>query len=444
MNDKTQRRQMARENGMIQDDYRAAIDIGTTKVCTVLGRRHPDGRTELAGIGTAPCSGLRRGLMTDATATTEAVRASVAVASAAAGMPIRGAYIGLNGSHVESLNRWNRVARRTEQKTITEDDLASAIQSAGNVKMPAERSLLHVIPRSYALDGIHGVRNPLGMHAAELHIQSHVVTGAVEHIEPLKAAVLAAGVTPSKMVVGPVGCAEAVLTAAERDGGVVLVDVGGGTTDIAVFFDGAVVHTAVISVGGYQFTNDLAVAFAADFDDVERIKLEQGTTTPELAGMTDEITLATGVSEEPLTLTRREIGQLLNERAQELFRMIRLKLAAPHVEELSIDRMVFTGGGAKLDGFQALAKYVFQCQARTAAPRGLNGLPDENRDPAYAAAVGILLWGMRNLPGENHVASPAAVPVKTSGWLLGCRRDRVPGIRRVSAKEKEEVPAAIP
>ena len=427
---------------MIQDDYRAAIDIGTTKVCTVLGKRHPDGRVELAGIGIAPCAGLRRGLVSDVAATAEAVRASVAAASGAAGMPIHKAYIGLTGSHVESTNRWNRVQRRSEMKTITDEDLASAMASASGIKVPEDRMLLHVIPRSYALDGIHGVRNPLGMHASELHIQSHIITGAVEHIETLKRAVVAAGVTPAGAIVGPVGCADAALTADERDGGVVLADVGGGTTDVAVFHDGAIVHTAVIPVGGYQFTNDLAVAFAAEYEEAEHIKLKHGTATPELVGMTEEITVGTTASAEPLIVTRREVGQLLNERVQELFRMVRLKLDVPHVEELSINRMVFTGGGAKLEGFQALAKYVFQCQARIATPRGLGGLPDENRDPMYATAVGMMLWAMRSLPPESHVASPGLVPARTSRGLLSGMRWRVPTIRRTA--RKEETPVAVP
>jgi len=427
---------------MIQDDYRAAIDIGTTKVCTILGKRHPDGRVEFAGIGVAPCDGLRRGLVSDVAATTEAVRASVAAASEAAGMPLRRAYIGLTGSHVESVNRWNRVERRSEMKTVTQGDLASALESASRIKVADDRLLLHVIPRAYALDNIHGVRNPLGMHATELHIQSHIITGAVEHIAALKRAVLAAGVTPARTIVGPVGCADAVLAADERDGGVVLVDVGGGTTDVAVFYDGAIVHTAVIPVGGYQFTNDLAVAFAADYDEAERIKLEHGTATPELVGMTEEIVVETTVSAEPLTVTRREVGQLLNERVQELFEMIKLKLDVPHVQELSINRMVFTGGGAKLKGFQALAKYVFQCQVRIAGPRGVSGLPDENRDPMYAAAVGMTLWAMRNLPPESHVASLGPASVRTSRGLLRGLRGRVPAMRwRIS---KEETPVAAP
>ena len=426
---------------MIQDDYRAAIDIGTTKVCTVLGKRHPDGRVELAGIGVAPCGGLRRGLVSDAAATTEAVRASVGAASEAARMPIHRAYIGLTGSHVESLNRWNRVERRSEMKTITEDDLASAMESASRIEVGEDRLLLHVIPRCYALDGIHGVRNPLGMHARELHIQSHIITGAVEHIEALKKAVLAAGVTPARAIVGPVGCADAVLAADERDGGVILADVGGGTTDVAVFYDRAIVHTAVIPVGGYQFTNDLAVAFAADYDEAEQIKLRHGTATPELVGMTEEIAIESATSAEGLTVTRREIGQLLNERVQELFRMIRLKLDVPHVEELSINRMVFTGGGAKLEGFQALAKYVFQRRARIAAPRRVNGLQDEHRDPMYAAAVGMMLWGMRNLPRESHVALPGLASARKPRGLLGSLRGRVPAIRRKARKEEALVAA---
>jgi cell division protein FtsA len=213
------------------------------------------------------------------------------------------------------------------------------------------------------------------------------------------------------MIVEPVASAESVLTADEREEGTVLVDVGGGTSDVAVFYDGAIVHTASIPVGGFHFSNDLSIALSIDFDDAEQLKLKHGTCTPELVGMTEEVRVHPSGMTEPLSITKRELGQILKERVQELFRMILLKLDEPHLEDVPLDSIVFTGGGAKLDGFLALGKYVFQRQVRLGAPRGLDGLPEENRDPSYSAAAGMCLWTMRNLPGENHVGRPSRAKV---------------------------------
>lgn len=414
---------------MIQDDYRAAIDIGTTKVCAILARKRPDHRVELLGIGIAPCNGMSRGTVSDPQAVAEAVRSAVSALSEDAGMNIARAYIGLTGSHLQSQNRWNNVPRDPGMRAVSDQDLALALRSAGKVELGPDRRLLHVIPRTYALDGIHGVRNPIGMHTSELHIQSHVITGSVNHIRSLQDAVKAAGVTPLEIVVEPVASADAVLTADEREDGAILVDVGGGTSDIAVFYEGAIVHTAVLPVGGFQFTNDLSIAFSLDFEDAEQLKIEYGTAAPELVGMTDEITIHPTNMDEPLTVTRREVGQVLKERVHELFQMIRLKLDEPHLAEVPIEHIVFTGGGAKLEGFLNLAKFVFQTKVRLASPRGLDGLPEPNRDPAYSAAVGITLWGMRNLPRENHVSRPrqTAAVEERGGGVFSALKGWIPG-----------------
>jgi cell division protein FtsA len=299
-------------------------------------------------------------------------------------------------------------------RTVTDLDISAAKKAAGAVDLASDRKLLHVIPRSYALDRLYGIRNPLGMHTGELRVESHVITGSISKITDLHNAVSDAGVRVSQMVVEPVASADAVLTADEREEGAVLVDVGGGTSDIAVYHDGAVVHTAVIPVGGFQFSNDLSIAFDIDFDAAEELKIEHGTAAPELAGMKDEITLHPTTMDQPLTITKREVGQILKERASELLQMILLKLDMPHLADIPLDRIVFTGGGAKLDGFLNIAKFVFQRKVRLATPRGLDGMPEGANDPSYSAAVGIALWGMRNLPAENHVSERKRVSVSAN------------------------------
>jgi cell division protein FtsA len=388
---------------MLQDDFRVAIDIGTTKVCTIITRKRANHRTEVSGISIVPCDGMSKGMVTDSAAVTAAIKESIAAASADAGVEVTSVYAGLTGSHVESKNRWANVPRPDGMRAVTDLDISAAKKAAGSMDLADDRRLLHVIPRTYSLDGLHGVRNPLGMHTGELHVESHVITGSISKITELHNAVSDAGVLVSSMVVEPLASADAVLTADEREEGAVLIDVGGGTSDIAVYHDGVVVHTAVIPVGGFQFSNDLSIAFAIDFDSAEQLKIEHGTAAPELANMKEEVTLHPTTMKQPLTISKREIGQVLKERTSELFHMIQLKLEVPHLADIPTDRIVFTGGGAKLDGFLNIAKYIFQRKVRLATPRGLDGMPEGTNDPAYSAAAGIALWGTRNLPAENHV-----------------------------------------
>ena len=386
---------------MLQADFRLAIDIGTTKVCTIIARKRPDHRIEVTGISVIPCKGMNKGLVVDAAAVTSAVLKSIETASEDAGVDIDSVYAGLTGNHVESTNRWASVPRAQGMRVITDTDLSSAMAASSAIDLADDRKLLHVIPRSYALDGLHGVRNPLGMHTGELHVESHVITGSISKIDELENAISNAGVGISSMIIEPLASAHAALTADEREEGAILIDVGGGTSDIAVYHDGAVLHTAVIPVGGYQFSNDLSIAFDIDFDEAEQLKIQHGTAAPELTGMKEEITLNPHSMHQPLIITKREVGQILKERATELFRMIQFKLEEPHLVDIPLDRIVFTGGGAKLEGFLNIAKYIFQRKVRLAKPRGLDGMPPGTDDPAYTAAAGIALWGIRNLPTET-------------------------------------------
>jgi len=391
---------------MLQEDFRVAIDIGTTKVCTIIARKRPDHRIEVTGISVVPCEGMSKGLVVDPTAVTSAVVKSIETASEDAGVDVDTVYYGLTGNHVESSNRWTSVPRGEGMRVITDTDLASAMAASSAIDLADDRKLLHVIPRSYALDGLHGVRNPLGMHTGELHVQSHVITGSISKINELENAISGAGVCISSMVIEPLASAHAALTADEREEGAILIDVGGGTSDIAVYHDGAILHTAVIPVGGYQFSNDLSIAFDIDFDEAEQLKIQHGTAAPELTGMKEEISLNPHSMHQPLIVTKREVGQILKERASELFRMIQFKLEEPHLVDIPLDRIIFTGGGAKLEGFLNIAKYIFQRKVRLAKPRGLDGMPPAADDPAYSAAAGIALWGMRNLPASNHAERP--------------------------------------
>ncbi|MBT4513610.1 MAG: cell division protein FtsA, partial [Chloroflexi bacterium] len=300
---------------------------------------------------------------------------------------------------------WDQVHDNPAESVITQEVLDASMATVHDMASDSGGKLLHVIPRGYALDNRHLVRMPIGMHAREIHAHTHVVKGDEASIERLRAAAESAGIHVADLIVEPIASAEAALTSTERDDGVVLLDIGGGTTDIAVFVGGQIVHSAVLPVGGWQFTNDLVTAFMTSFEEAEEIKCGSGSVTPEVASMREELfinSLADSV-EGPIAVTKRELGQLLKERAHELFRLVKGKLATPHLANVPIDRVVLTGGGAKLDGMQALARYVFQGRVRTSGPRPLVGLDEQYQDPAYSAGIGMLIWGLRNLPSGSHL-----------------------------------------
>ncbi|MFW6195196.1 MAG: cell division protein FtsA [Chloroflexota bacterium] len=427
---------------MIQEDFKAVIDIGTTKVVALLGKRTPSGNIETAAVGVAPCQGLQKGVVADQAATAEAIRDAVRQVSEQAGVSVRAAYVGLSGSHIQSANRWDKVHETEDVRVITQEDMEQAERVVKTRVAGQQQHLLHVLPRAFALDGRHMVNNPLGMHAAEMHAHSHVITGDPDSIRALTAAVEAAGLSVAGLIVEPIASAEATLSPVERDEGAVLLDIGGGTTDIAVFMDGHIAYTNVLPVGGWQFSNDLVVGFRTSFEQAEEIKLAYGSVTPEGSSMREEIEIPTQARdmEGPLVVTRREIAQIMKDRAYEMLRLVRRRLISSGVDEAPMERLVLTGGGAKLDGMQGLARYVFQGNVRTAAPRAIDGLPEEYEDPQYSASVGMLVWGTRHLKSESHVrAFPRATgesaveEVERPRKLFGIFR----AFRRGAAKDTE-------
>ena len=391
---------------MIQDDFRAVIDVGTTKVTAMLVQRRPDREVELVGVGVQPCSAMSRGTITNPREVTEAARAAAKEASAQSGKNITRAFLGLTASNIESSNHSHDVPRGGAARAITEEDLRFAVRTASKIDIPPGMSLVHVLPRGYSLDGLHGVRNPLGMHAAEVNIQSHCLIGDTRHVEMLANAVKAAGVTPSEFIVTTIAAGDALLTHEEREAGAVLVDVGGGTTDIVVYAEGSIVHTTALPIGGHQVTNDLCIAFDIEYAEAERVKKEKGSATPELVGAAEEITIHPKTVGEPINVTQREVGQIVKERVAEICTLVRIKLEQVDFDGVSPASYVLTGGGSKIGGFAQLAKVEFQRPARIAAPRGVAGLTEDFTDPAYASAASALLWGVQNLPRESHVGRP--------------------------------------
>ena len=391
---------------MNQDEFRAVVDVGTTKVTAMLVQRRPDREVELAGVGVQPCSAMSRGTITNPREVTESARAAIKEASAQSGKEITRAYLGLGASSIESSNHSHDVPRGGAFRAVTEEDLRFAVNTASKIELAPGMRMIHVIPRGYSLDGLHGVRNPLGMHASEVNIQSHCLVGDTRHAETLSSAVSSAGITPSEFIVTSVAAGSSVLTYEEREEGVVLVDVGGGTSDIVVYAEGSVIHTTSLPVGGHQITNDLSIAFDIEIQEAERVKVERGSATPELVGVAEEITIRPRTVGEPISVTQREVGQIVKERVAEICTLVKIKLEQGDLSEVSPSSFVFTGGGSNLDGLAQLAKVEFQRPTRIAAPRGVAGLPEQFMDPAYASSAAAVLWGFQNLSRESHVGRP--------------------------------------
>ena len=383
-----------------------AIDVGTTKVCTIVARKDGAKGIDVLGYSTVPCDGLRKGNVTDVAATARAVRASVSEAEQKTGHRIESAFVGVTGSHVSFENRNDKLDSTGERGVITGSDLSMTPQSlAGRLNTPG-RKLIHAIRMSYSVDGEAGIRNPVGMHSSEIEMETHLVTGGSRFLDRLVEAVEAAGVNVTSLVLEPLASGLAVLTPEEKERGALLVDIGGGTTDVVGFQKGRVCYTGVIPVGGYQFTNDIAVTFNTSYEAAEQVKLTHASTEVQASDAKEEVSLPVVGRDMELKVRRMEICQLARERAHELARMIKIKLDDELAGESIADRLVLTGGASNLPGLADLMQRSLTIPVRSGLPNVPGSMPDEIRDPAYATAIGMLEWAAHEYlppPGKAHV-----------------------------------------
>tara|TARA_B100000427_G_scaffold24937_1_gene18508 strand:- start:1185 stop:2435 length:1251 start_codon:yes stop_codon:yes gene_type:complete len=387
---------------MKSDDIRVAIDIGTTKICTMVGRIKDQNTYEVINITTIDNNGMNRGLVVDEQLVSECITKSIESISKDVGINIDKAFFGVSGAHLESKNHWTNISRPSGMTSITQNDIDEALKIASKIDLNNDRKLLHAIPRSYTLDGLHGIVNPLGMHTAELHVETHIITGSLGSINNIQNCLSKSKIKVAGIVAEPLASAEAVLSPTEKEEGCVVVDIGGGTTDIAVFDNGNIVHSKVLPIGGNLFTSDISIALDLELNASENLKINYGNIGPDQKNATDEITIKPIKMDEEIQITRRELGQILKERAAELIRMISLSLDEPHLVDTDISKFVFTGGGSKLNGFMNVAKYILQANVRLAEPRGLYGIPNTQNDPSISTVVGIMLWGIENKEDSSH------------------------------------------
>ncbi len=371
----------------------AAIDVGTTKVCTVVADINEVGTPRIVGVGIAPSVGLHKGLVVNINEARESIKESVRKAEQSSNYKVESAYVGVTGRHVTSLNNRGVVAITRNDRVVRTDDLRRVLSSAQSVKIPSDRKLLHVIPRSYAVDGQAHVKNPIGMHGFRLDVETHVITAAVTSVQNLVKCIRSIGIDIEDLVLEPLASSEAILTPDEKEVGVILADIGGGTTDIAVFKEGSIWHTSILPVAGYQLTRDVSIGLGLPFDVAEEMKKRYGSVMPVYESKTED---TTAISQDGHGVSYQDLCDIIRARIEEIMKLILLELPNSEYETLVPAGLVLTGGSSNLSGIATLGREVLQLPVRVGAPSNMEGISDALCDPAYATSVGLLAWGVNH------------------------------------------------
>jgi len=382
----------------VKRDKIGAIDVGTTKICTIMGDVSDAGGLRILGVGIAPSHGLQKGLVVNVNEARESIRESVRRAEQIAGYRLESAYVGITGHHISSANQRGAVAITRNDQLVSSKDLKRVLEVACSVKLPSEQKTLHVIPRTYIVDGQEGIKNPVGMHGSRLDVETHIITAAVTSVQNLTKCIRGINIEVDDLVMEPLASAEAVLTEDEKNDGVMMADIGGGTTDISVFKDNTIYYTSVLPVAGYQLTRDISVGMGLSFELAEEMKKKYGNVmlTYEDMGEADRTLTADGHS-----ISYRDLSEIIRIRVDELLRLIVLELSQTDYAKLIPAGLVLTGGQANLPGIAELGREVTRLKVRIGTPINLYGVSDVLCDPAYATSVGLLLWKIRNKGTQN-------------------------------------------
>ena len=383
---------MARRNTI------TSIDVGTTKICTTIAEVGESG-LQVVGVGVTVSNGLHKGIVVNIEDAKGAIRESVSKAEQSSGYKVESAYVGVTGRQVSSLNNQGVVSISRNDRLVRTDDLKRVLQSAQSVKVPNDRKLLHVIPRSYAVDGQVGVKNPVGMHGFRLDVETHVITTAISSIQNLAKCIRGVGIEIDDLVLEPLASGEAVLSEEEKHDGVMMADIGGGTTDIAIFKDGSIWHTAILPVAGYQLTRDVAIGLGLPFDVAEQMKRKYGSVLPVYeTGRTDQ---TQKIAQNGHGINYQDLNDIIRARVEEILRLIMLELPRTEFASTVPAGLVLTGGSSNLPGIDALGQQIMPIPVRIGMPVCVNGISESLHNPAYATSVGLLLWGAKNGPQQS-------------------------------------------
>jgi cell division protein FtsA len=374
------------------------LDIGTTKICAIVGNLTDEG-LDIVGIGTSPSKGLRKGVVINIESTVGAIRKALQEAELMAGCEIKSVFAGIAGGHIKGFNSQGVIAIKNRE--VSSEDIRRVIDAAKAIAIPMDREVIHILPQEFIIDDQDGIKEPLGMSGVRLEAKVHIVTGAVASAQNIIKSCNRAGVDVADIVLEQLASSEAVLSADEKDLGVALVDIGGGTTDIAIFVDGAIKHTAVLSLGGNHLTNDIAVGLRTPMAEAEKIKQQYGCCLTSMVGKDETIEVPSVGGREPRVLSRQLLTEILEPRVEEIFTLVNREVVRSGFEDLVASGVVITGGTSILPGMPELAEQIFNLPVRRGVPRDIGGLTDVVNSPIYATGVGLVKYGSRNLQTKN-------------------------------------------
>ena len=398
-----------------------ALDVGTSKIVTLVAEVTPEDTLNLIGMGNHPSRGLKKGVVVNIESTVNAIQRSLEEAELMADAKIKEVITGIAGSHIKSFNSHGMVA--IKDKEVSQYDIDRVIETARAVNIPMEQQVLHILEQEFIIDGQGGVRQPSGMSGMRLEVKVHIVTGAVSAAQNIMKCVRRCGLEVRDLMLQPLASADAVLLDDERDLGVCLVDIGGGTTDLAVFTDGAIKHTSVIPIAGDQITNDIAMALRTPTRDAEELKIAHGVALRQLASPSDMIEVP-GVGERgPRELSRQTLAEVIEPRVEELYSLIQRELRSAGLEELLSSGIVITGGSALMKGMVELGEEVFHMPVRVGIPQYTGALAEVVRNPRYSTGMGLLMAGMEQVKRDRQAKIQGAgfkeVFERMKGWFKG-------------------------
>lgn len=405
-----------RVNGSSENNMIVALDIGTSKVLCLVGELCADGAIEIIGIGSHPSRGLKKGVVVNIESTVSSIQRAVEEAELMAGCKIHSVSVGIAGSHINSLNSHGIVAVRDRE--VTEYDLERVIDAARAVAIPADQKILHILPQEYEIDSSEGIKEPLGMSGVRLEAKVHLVTGSVNAAQNIEKCVRRCGLEVDHLVLEQLASSYSVLTEDEKELGVCMIDIGGGTSDISIFTGGSIRHTAVIPIAGDQVTNDIAMALRTPTQHAEEIKIKYACALAQLAA-SDETVKVPGVGDRPARdLSRQALAEVVEPRYEELFALIQAELRRSGFEDLIAAGIVLTGGTSKMEGAIELAEEISHMPVRLASPHGVRGMSDILDSPIYATGIGLLQYAQQDHPGTSEADSMNEVVLQSRPSVL--------------------------
>lgn len=381
------------------DELIVGLDIGTTKICAIVGEVAQDGTLDIVGIGSHPSQGLRKGVVINIEATVNSIKRAVEEAELMAGCEISHVYAGIAGGHIQGFNSHGIVAVKDSE--VQQTDIDRVIDAARAIAIPLDREVIHILPQEYIIDDQDGIREPLGMSGVRLESKVHIVTGAVTSAQNIIKCAQRCGLAVSDIVLEQLASSESVLSQDEKELGVALIDIGGGTTDIAIWSDGSIVHTKVLAVGGDHITSDIAVGLRTPMADAERIKQKYGCALSSLVENDDTLEVPSVGGRKPRSLSRQILTEIIEPRVEEMFSLVHQAIQSTGYEDLLASGVVITGGATMLQGMSELAEDILGLPVRLGVPTGVGGLVDVVRSPVYSTGVGLVMYG-RDHEHERH------------------------------------------